>query len=85
MAAPIILDRLAMELYFKDTSLVGETLTDAWNDLDGIGVVATKQSDSCESSTVPRVLTDTLRQRDAGMIRKPPLLAGDALPVTDVT
>jgi hypothetical protein len=35
----IILDRLAMELYFKDSTLVRGKLTDAWNDLDRVGIV----------------------------------------------
>jgi hypothetical protein len=38
-AAPITLDRVAMELYFSGRTLVRGTLTGAWDDLDRIGIV----------------------------------------------
>lgn len=38
-AAPITLDRVAMELYFRGRTLVRGTLSDAWDDLDRIGIV----------------------------------------------
>jgi hypothetical protein len=38
-AAPITLDSVAMGLYFSGRTLVRGTLTDAWDDLDRIGIV----------------------------------------------
>jgi hypothetical protein len=39
VSAPIILNRLAMEDYFRATKLVRGTLTQAWEDLDRVGIV----------------------------------------------
>jgi hypothetical protein len=39
VSSPFILDRLAMENYFKDARLIRGTLTDVWNDLERVGIV----------------------------------------------
>ena len=36
---PLILDRIAMEDYFRNAKAVRETLAEVWSDLEGVGIV----------------------------------------------
>ena len=36
---PLILDRIAMEDYFRNAKVVRETLAEVWSDLERVGIV----------------------------------------------